>query len=59
MCISILVLCRRLFAYPAGSGVKGTLGCDGEFSGNSIRGKSSVQEWESHLDKTNDKMNSK
>jgi len=29
-------------SYPAGSGVKARLLCDGEFSGNSIRGYSST-----------------
>lgn len=41
--------------YPAGSGVKARLHCDGDFSGNNIRGYSSVLALESHLDKTEGK----
>lgn len=45
----------KIVAYPAGSGVRGMLLCDGEFSGNSICGKSSVQGLESHLGKIYEK----
>ena len=47
------MICLR--AYPAGSGVKARLLCDGELSGNSIRGYSSVQGLGSHLDKGQEK----
>lgn len=45
----IWIFLLNISTYPAGSGVKAKLLCDGEFSGISSCGYSSVQALESHL----------